>query len=400
MKKKVLILSPQFDRISPRSIRTENIFGSLSSEYELHLLKFNHPKKKRTLKDSTIHALEISKFSSYFINHEYSNSRIIHSQNILRKIITKLYTSIFLFPDLWKIELKNILRYFRAREDKVDFDFIVASIKPFSSAKLALELKKIDVFKNSKILFDIGDPLTNDSADPKSNSRKHNSYESSVMSKSDHIIVTNVATKSYFCDKYNIEENKFSVIPQGVNLKLFKSVNLKINKPSHNGIKMIYAGVFIKKLREPDHFISALHKINDPEKYQVLFYGADIKPNYTFNTKGKVPQSKLVAEYNSSDVLIFFDNAFGIQTSGKIFELLALKKPILFIYSNTESSLVVLAKKYPNVIFVENEKDKIYNTLIELPDILKKIAIANYSVDDFSWVARAKLFKSIFQTLN
>jgi len=95
------------------------------------------------------------------------------------------------------------------------------------------------------------------------------------------------------------------------------------------------------------------------------------------------------------DIVVFIDNAFGIQTPGKIFEVIASKKPVLFIYSDESTPAFSIAKTYPNIFFAENKKENIISTL----EIITREAqsIYNIDVEMFDWRNRAKDFeKALF----
>jgi glycosyltransferase involved in cell wall biosynthesis len=149
-------------------------------------------------------------------------------------------------------------------------------------------------------------------------------------------------------------------------------------------------------------FFSAIEKIDDMIKVQV--YG-NVLDMFKLNNEhvlfeGRVDQKALAKAYEGSDALLFIDNKFGLQTSGKIFELLAFKKPIIFLYNNEESLVYTYAKHFSNIFFIRNEESELRDQVMRLKDFIIKDHKYDYDVNQFSWDGRATQFKSIVKSLN
>ena len=139
---------------------------------------------------------------------------------------------------------------------------------------------------------------------------------------------------------------------------------------------MIYAGSFYPKLRDPQEFIKAVNDV-DRENLTIKLYG---NSNLTFKVKKtkviveeRINQELLFREYSKSNLVLYFDNAYGIQTSGKIYEVLSLNKPILFIYTNENSPVYLEHKNNQSIFFVKNSYEKLCECFLNLETILSSM---------------------------
>ena len=98
--------------------------------------------------------------------------------------------------------------------------------------------------------------------------------------------------------------------------------------------------------------------------------------------KGQIDHEKLTQEYLNNDVLVFIDNDKGYQVPGKVLELLAMQKPVLFIYSNEKSPTLFYVKDSGFVIMVKNNVDNIIEGIIQIQNTdfsrVKSIDITQY----------------------
>ena len=384
-----MILQPLYNTRVPRTIRIENIFKNISEHFEVHVQKFIHPSLERDHKYLISHNLGQSSLGN-IINLPYRQNNLISSRNLFLRIVSFVFKRFFLSPDVWIVNHDKVLSYFQKRE-LPEIKFIYASIKPFSNAKLAYKLKELKCFKNSKIILDIGDPLTYNAMNFNKINQKFLSFEKKYLGLSDLIVVTNKLTKDHYIEKFNLSPEKIKVIPQGVDLNLF---NID-PKPNSNltKIKLVYAGIFYEKLRSPEFLLQAIDDIEKTEHFQIDLYGSNINVDHScINVHESITQNKLAEVYKTADALLFFDNAFGIQLSGKIYELLATRKPIIFIYSNTDSEALQMVSKYDHIIKVQNNLHEIRELLKNIIPRINEIQLPEYDISQFSWKNRAEAF--------
>ena len=387
-KKSILFLQPTFDSLGPRNIRTSNLIPYLKEKFNFVVLCFEVKEKHRFIDDVEIIRLQMNWINRFFLfkgSVGYMPNKMLVTVN---KIITYSLRKLMLF-DGFLIEKKKIRRAVINR----NFDFVLASIKPESMGVIALHLKKKGIVYKD-IIFDIGDPLSFNSANKLCSFREYiyRQVERRMLKKANKIIVTNVHTKKYYSDKLSINQDKIYVIPQGVDVKLIQE---DIAPNFKNNISMIYAGTFYPKLRDPQEFIKAVNDV-DRENLTIKLYG---NSNLTFKVKKtkviveeRINQELLFREYSKSNLVLYFDNAYGIQTSGKIYEVLSLNKPILFIYTNENSPVYLEHKNNQSIFFVKNSYEKLCECFLNLETILSSMPKNINDKNQYSWSSRADIF--------
>jgi len=374
----VLFVFPEMDMIGPRNIRIKNISNFLAKEkLNVYIAKSN-----------------LSKNTGYSPNEFFIPNGWLFSF-ILKYKVLKFFFIKILFPDIYilnykttKTALINIVNNYKIET--------VIFIKPFSLYFISKNLKKI--FPNIKIIYDIGDPLYYNSAYLNRNLFKF-IVERNVLKYADGIIVTNQNTKQYYNKIYNYPLDKISIVPQGVSVELISENKINQVKVQNKKWRFFYAGLFYKNLRNPYAFFNAIESFNKGE-FQLSCYGVNkefVSDNYkNISFYPRLHQTDLVKVLNNADVLLFIDNSSGIQTPGKIFELLAFKKVIFCVYSNVQSETIQFLKKFDHVLFVKNNIKSIENGLLRLSDFKPKF---DYDPTAFSWQERSKAYENVLNNL-
>jgi len=357
-----LFYLPNIDNEGPRAIRIRNIVRELNYENENYskILKYNF--KNKYNKEDII--LDSSWFYNIFLKYKLFHILLLFYPNFKLIGVDAIFN---------RINRSNILKLI----NKHNIKNLVIVVSPFTSLLLIPQIKKLK--PDLKIILDIGDPLYKNSA-RWNNDEKSYMVEKCAVENVDNLIVTNSKTKQFYIDEYGLPKKKIYIIPQGVNLDLISKKNIIIDTEISNKMKIIYGGRFYDGLRSPENMFMFLA---NQDKFILDVYGK-VKKEKIKNVyfKGKVKQSELFKEMNSSDLLLFIDNSQGIQTSGKIYELLAFKKPIIFLYNSINSPLYSLVKKYDNVLLIKNNYLEIKKVLDNLN--ISKLAKVMYSVIEFS----------------
>ena len=390
--KKILFIAPFLSNPSPRSTRILNILKNTpESEVEAHVLLFEM--KQPLEKNSFVkyHGLNFGNLTATTVFKRFTgkmgrNRLIIFFQSGLSYILRKLVLNEVLLYEIPKF-IKNI----RMLQKKYHFDNIVLVNPP--SLYLALILtKKI----KSQFIIDIGDPVYNNAAKkhiPIINRIKY-IYEKWFLNRADTIIVTNQGTKEQYISLYRINSEKIKIISQGFDSELFQPINKTNSTITSENIKMIYAGMFYKELRDPYPLFRAIERLS-PQKTILTLVGSNInKSKLGIELVKRESQKKLLKRIKKSNMLLYIDNSYGVQTSGKIFELLALKMPLFFIYSNESSPVYRLIKDYKGTIFIKNDSEQIYNSIRDIG--LHKFEFdLNFDLNDYNWSSIAKSYFKI-----
>jgi len=376
VKNKILFIVPEYDIKTPRTIRIENIVGSFKrGDYLIAKFNFNNSKDDQ------------------FVNIKYNwLARIYYRyriRGIFRRIDGSFLDDLSPFIGIITKSLFNII-------EQENISTIVIVSAPFSLFKLSGALRK--KFPDVSIIYDIGDPFYYNSSKRMMNSEEYKiQFEKEMLTSTDGIIVTNYQTKAMYNKFYHLPNDKIKVIPQGVNLELLRTVNRKKCEDNSKQIKIIYSGIFYPGLRDPDNFFKAIEKVKN---YRADIYGSNLNIEYQFvHFHNRIKQDKLFKIMACSDVILFIDNHKGIQTPGKIYEVLSFKKNILFIYSNKESATLKFVRELnsDNIIIVENDEEKIINILRS--NILFSNNNINYEVKEFSWENRSKLYLDFIKNI-
>jgi glycosyltransferase involved in cell wall biosynthesis len=337
--------------------------------------------------------LQLTRLSKYITNKSFSGYQ---PKGILRYLIAALnliFKKFLLFPDEWITEQEKIKQALKIIEP----DIIIASMHPFSMGQIALKYKE-QASETPKIVFDIGDPFAHNAVG-QNTSVKSIDFEKMMLHKADHVIVTNDSTKAHYINMFNVKEEDISIITQGIDLETFPS-SPRSNKTAKR--QLIYAGAFYPKLRDPSLFLKAME--DHSKEFDILIFGNHL-PMFRESASeskflGRVDQKELAKYYHEADGLLFFDNKEGMQTSGKIYELLALKKPIIFIYENDESPVLDLCKDYNHIMYIKNNMESIREKTNEIDGFLNSDFDFDYDITRFSWKEKARQFDKILKMIN
>jgi hypothetical protein len=376
--KEIFFITINPNRNNPRGIRVSNIVKNLqllAPENNYSVLSFSNK-----LFTESVNCFKKNSFNLLFLLFRYTGIfKLVKNYSKISKILDPFLIVHFLIKWDLNFRLHKIQNY-----SKVIF---VVVVSPFSSYLLVPWLKK--TFPNSKIICDIGDPLFKNSARwNDDNISKEVEFEALKIAKN--IIVTNELTKDHFIREFKINSSLIEIIPQGVDIELIdnKSTVSVVRKSK----TMAYAGRFYNELRSPDALFTALA---NQDYWELHIYGDSPRKNVKNIFFHKtLEQESLFQRLSQYEILIFVDNKYGVQTSGKIFELLAFKKPILFIKGDLETITFNIAKKYKNVIFCDNNVDSIIQSFSQFDNL--KNCDFQYDCHDFGWASRAEHYLKLF----
>jgi glycosyltransferase involved in cell wall biosynthesis len=158
---------------------------------------------------------------------------------------------------------------------------------------------------------------------------------------------------------------------------------------------MIYAGVFYRKLRDPGALFSAVTALAEKTQLDIFTGSSKFRvssPRVVFHKP--LPYAEILQKYQEYDVLVFLDNAYGIQTSGKIYELIAAKRPILFIYENEHSPTKKLVDDYRGVVFAKNDPAAIMGAIEQIRERYAEFSF-DFPIEEHSWESRGEQYRKV-----
>ncbi len=255
-----------------------------------------------------------------------------------------------------------------------------------------------------RALMDVCDPYSRPQNEPAKR------FEKDHLSRAPRIVVTNHATRDFFIKELELLPSTVAVIPQGVNLNIFEPQAPRPGRESKS-VRLLYGGAFYGGQRKPWSLIEALLLSNKVGfDFSLDVYGGfqwdegsqerlrNVDP--AIRVHEKITQALFVKAAQRHDAVIFIDNDVPLQTPGKIYELIAWQKPVLFIKGREESEAYQLAAAYPHFVFCENEVEALRNGLFRLEARLSQKdddENAKPEVSSYSWEARGSVFLSLLE---
>ncbi len=393
----ILFLLNLLEIPAPRHIRAKRIGAEIRKIETLHYLSFKIANNPDVPNNSIlINYSFISLGSRSFLELEKHKSKIgIYFYKIINRIFLR-----FSFPDVIVWEQKKLKKNLKKIIEEKKIDVVVAFVMPYGLLEVGEYVKEL----GCKWIVDIGDPISNNVAKKNDGKEfKRLNYEKKHLGIADAIITTNDETTDYYRkmfseNKNQIIESVYAGIPE-------EFLNIEKKELSEKTVKMIYAGIFYTDgVRDPSNLIEVIENNEFSGKEIVLsVYGCHLDKfsnykNVNFKRE-KIPQKELFEKYKESDLLLFVDNKSSIQVPSKLFELLALKRPVVFIYYDKNSPSVKIAENYSHVFLSQNKKEEIIGTISKCLENYKNIKF-DYPSEENTWNKRAEKFIKIIQGKN
>ena len=360
-----------------------NTFRIYPGPYEAILFKFKNKfklEKGKDLRESSIFRI---------LKKIYRASRIIGNSLLLGDVRLEWFLNFIFF---YYIKLKKEIK---------KYDYIIISHEPLVDTLIGLFLKHMH--PEIKLIADISDPITADYY-PKFWRPILKKLEYKILQLSDIVIVTTEEIKRDYVKNYNIPKEKIIVIFQGYDEEEIRY--LEQTKPisevnDEDGLKLFYAGSFYH-FRNPSNFFEALREIPGLRFYyagrNIEYIPKDLLKNGKIIYLGVLPHRKVLEMALNMDVVVYIANKNSTHLSGKIFEYIGLKKPILCIVYNENDWISQLVKKYNLGIVSLNSKKEIKDSLkyllnLKMKGVLNEKFCTNSRseiYENFSWKTQIK----------
>ncbi len=403
--KRILFIVRSFQHSSPQPIRFQKITSFLKEYYDIHILMLHHGKGEEVQNEEglTIHKLPYSKLGKLInkeISHNTNSSTIQRKEgrtSLFKQILIKIKLRSIIFPDSLIFEIKRLRKKLKSLIVNHNYDIIVGSSFPHTILMLSATAKKVK--PTVKWIHDLGDPLYSPRNGYRIRAILSYIYERNYSKHINSLVVTNTATKEYYTERYKRYNNdNVHVVRQGADIEPYLICSKVFSFP----LKMVYAGTFYDRLREPFTLYKALSKHNDTV---VLDLYGQISKRHLPKTRtknivfwGSTPYNVILEKYKNSDIVLFVDNAYGLQTPGKVFEVIATQKPILCIYQNVNSASIEIFKKIPYVFVCDNSVESITETLKLMFEAIENKTIKfDYNLLNLSWKKRAFEYRAIIE---
>lgn len=199
----------------------------------------------------------------------------------------------------------------------------------------------------------------------------HNCYKKyfkkqvEFFEKCDGIILIPELYDFYQNTSFSVYKSKMYSIgfPNMKSVEIEKS-NIKKFNLSNNVINCIYAGALTENLRDPQYAFKVFKECSENLLHWTIFSGSrlnfiknDINQlDHIITVCPPVNQDTIFYFMKNSDILVNIGNSVAFQTPGKIFEYMALGKPIIHFSKIDNDPCLKYFKNYPMLLII-NEKE-------------------------------------------
>ncbi|MCR9010689.1 hypothetical protein [Gabonibacter chumensis] len=308
------------------------------------------------------------------------------------KLVRKLIDRTSFLPD------SHMLYYFSYRKriktllKSNKFDYVFIQTLPFTLLLFCDLVKRIQ--PSVKLIVDMSDPIVINANFKRYAYLKRwelKEIEKKCLNKVDYLIVLNKEIEEYYLARVNYGTS-IMIIEQGTDY--VPCIERLAYTPV---LQFVYAGVFYEKLREPYCLYDGIKMHEDHVKLVVCgsFKKKFVPPvEKCFKYMGSISRENIFQLYDRSHVIIFIDNYDSYQIPGKLFEVLASNKAILFIYFNENSPTLRYIDGVEGVFLAHYGK-------LEIQEAIDKIfnsyhGLYNRNINQYLWVYLLKRLDILF----
>lgn len=305
-------------------------------------------------------------------------------EKIKSKIISLVQRigSNLLIPDVQLLWVPSAVKTGKRLLSSADINIIYAVAPFFSVFIAAYRLKKLT---GKKLVLDFKDMWVG------RDQHEHKNFLCGLLSKplekmvvraADRVILTTDYAYRRFQDRYPGQKDKFLVIPNGYEPRIEEIAK---DSPPHTGepgqFRIIHTGT-VETDRNPENFISAVHELKDeyPEfarSVKVCFSGKvhhsymsmikELGMEDIFEFRGYLGYRQNISFLNSASVLLLLTtHGAPDAVPGKLYEYLALKKPVLAVTEDGAAKDLLVSLGGGGGVVHPRDKDPIKNAIYSL----------------------------------
>ena len=408
---RLLFVVRSFSGSGAQPIRFRQILNYLRTEFDVHVLELTHDKGgERKDNGITIHSLEYTGIGGILNKKAETGTISAGSKNSTRKpsLLLKRFVRSMLFPDSLITEAPGLRREALRLAGELKCEVVIVSAFPFTTL---ICLKAIKQKLGIKTILDVGDPFYKNSKNGYVKDWFARIFEKRYLKYTGILVVTNTLTKDHYLNSFpeSLRPDQVRIIPMGVSEAFLSAVRRNNYEEKASGdrsqFNLFYAGQLYRRLREPFELYRAVTEIckdNSLPKVRLDMYGsfnkgfiAGFENSGSVFFHGHIRHDDLPEIYRKADAIVFIDNAYGMQTPGKIFEIALTGKPVLFISDRKQSPALEVIKDMDHFVVTGNSSGMIISAI-------RKIIVETtgnrqpiYPVCNFLWEDRAARYKQI-----
>ncbi len=437
----VLFVVRSFSGTGAQPIRFRQIISHLKEEYDIHVLELTHGNAGvREEEGITIHSLAYSRIGKILnppgrsssveqsrsglsvssINPPGSNASAAPGRNasaapgrrasasrtlaVLKRHIRSLF-----FPDSVVTEGARLSREAVSLTLRYGFRVVVLSAFPFTVLRIAKALKRL---AGIRVILDVGDPFYRNSRNGFLRDLMARSFEAKHLRFIDSLVVTNEMTRAHYINTFiHPGPEAVHVVPMGISESMATGFR---ERPDHNSgnsqgdpFILVYAGQLYRKMREPFGLYRAVKELNSEAgvKVQLQMYGSfsrEFSSGYEeagmISFMGQIPHHAISEVYSKAGAVVFLDNAYGMQTPGKVFEVALTHRPVLFIADRSESPALEVVRGLKHFVITANQPDLIAAAIRKIM-VMEPEYPSPEIVQRFLWENRASQYEQIINQL-
>lgn len=334
-------------------------------------------------------------------------------RNPIHKIIYKIYsviskTYVYMKYCMFSNEKRvagwkktAVIEKIKRRFINEDFGIILSIALPEITHEIAWELKKT-VFPNSKwIIYDYDPICYNTSQFGNDSERKFYAKQNAFYELCDKICIGPELFEYYMNKPFAKYREKMHVLPFA-NMTRFDSDRYNIEPVEREKIVCTYAGALAKDIRNPQYTVDLFSQSGISKLCELYIITGSRTEYIKINSEihniffiERLPREEVISRLMGSSILINIGNTVTFQVPGKIFEYMAIGKPIIHISKIANDPTCTYLEKYPYKLIIhemddiENNEQKIIsfvnenkNNLIDY-DSLQKI-MSEYTEESIS----------------
>ncbi len=406
--KSVLFIVRSFSGTGAQPIRFRQIISHLAGGFNIHVLELTHGRSGVRVEDGiTIHSLRYSLPGRIVNPHVAATGAVpLKSGSYARPVaVIKRHIRSLFFPDTVITEAARLRREAVRLTSVYGFSAVVLSAFPFSVLLCAGALKRQ---AGTRIILDVGDPFYGNSRNGFIRDFLALRFERRHLRYIDSLIVTNEMTRNHYLRTFSHPgAEAIHVIPMGISESLASGPDAGRVSPAFAGsaerFVLAYAGQLYRNLREPFELYRAVISLNSEPGagVELRMYGSfsrEFSAGYgtdeSVRFMGQVPHGSMGAVYGSAGAVVFIDNAYGMQTPGKVFEVILTGRPVLFITDRNESPSLEVIKGLSHVIISQNSAGMIAAAIRKIMVMTPEYP-SGEQVSRFLWEKRAAAYKEV-----